>query len=50
MEDTYKIEYTLEEMQELVALLDIAVKAGGLQMASLAVKHFQKLEQARTVE
>jgi len=40
------IEYTSEEIQELVALIDVALKAGGIQLAQIAVKHFNKLNEA----
>lgn len=41
-----KLELTPEEAQSLVNLLDVAVKAGGLQAAVVAVPLFQKLQDA----
>lgn len=40
------IEYTAQEAEELIALLDVAVKAGGLSVASVALKHASILQQA----
>ena len=41
-----KLELTTEEAQALVSLLDLAVKAGGLQAATAAVPLFAKLQEA----
>ena len=40
------LELTNEEAQTLVSLLDLAVKAGGLQAAQVAVPLFAKLKEA----
>lgn len=40
------LELTNEEANELAALLDIATKAGGLQVAGGALTIFQKLKAA----
>ena len=40
------LELTNEEAQTLVSLLDLAVKAGGLQAATAAVPLFEKLKEA----
>ena len=41
-----KLELTLDEGQQLVTLLDAAVKAGGLQAAIIAMPLFDKLKAA----
>lgn len=41
-----KVDFTIEEANTLVGLLDLAVKAGGLQVASNAVAMLQKLKDA----
>lgn len=40
------VDLTNEEAQALVSLIDLAVKAGGLQAAQAAVPLFQKLQAA----
>ena len=45
-----KIELTNEEANALANLLDIAVKAGGIRTASVALVVFQKLEAAAKAE
>lgn len=46
MEDKLTIEFTKEETNALAELLDIAVKAGGLRVASAAIVIMQKLQEA----
>lgn len=41
-----KIELTLEEANTLLNLIDVAVKAGGLQVAPVAVAMMQKIQEA----
>lgn len=41
-----KVEFTIEEANTLIGLLDLAVKAGGLQVAPNAVNMMQKLKDA----
>ena len=41
-----KVEFTIEEANALIGLLDLAVKAGGLQVAHNAVVMMQKLKDA----
>lgn len=41
-----KIELTIEEANALINLIDLAVKAGGLQVAPTAVAMMQKLKEA----
>ena len=41
-----KVEFTIEEANTLIGLLDLAVKAGGLQVAPNAVAMMQKLKDA----
>jgi hypothetical protein len=41
-----KLELTLDEANALISLIDIAVKAGGLQVAPTAVAMMQKLKDA----
>lgn len=41
-----KVEFTIEEANTLIGLLDLAVKAGGLQVAASAVNMMQKLKNA----
>lgn len=41
-----KVEFTIEEANTLIGLLDLAVKAGGLQVAASAVNIMQKLKNA----
>lgn len=45
-----KIELTDKQAQTLVALLDIAVKAAGLQAAAAALEIVQAVEQAQKSE
>ncbi len=40
----YNLELSLEELQALSGLLDIAVKASGLQGAKIALPLFSKIE------
>lgn len=42
----YNIEFNAQELQALIALLDISVKAGGLQVAPVAVVLQQKINAA----
>lgn len=46
MSNTISVEYTQEDVNSLVALIDAGVKALGLQGAKAAAHHFDKLEQA----
>jgi hypothetical protein len=46
MEPTVKIEFNSQELQALGALLDVAVKASGIQGARAAVVLYDKLEAA----
>lgn len=41
-----KLELTKEEAQALVALIDLAVKSGGLQVASAALVITKKIDDA----
>lgn len=41
-----KVEYTNEEAQAAVSLYDLAVKAGGLQVAQAALNLTKKLQDA----
>lgn len=41
-----KIELNVDEANALINLIDIAVKAGGLQVAPMAVAMMQKLREA----
>lgn len=41
-----KIELTIEEANALINLIDLAVKAGGIQVAPMAVAMMQKLREA----
>ena len=45
-----QIELTHDEAQQLVGLLDLAVKAGGLQTAVVAVTLFEKIKKAAETE
>lgn len=49
MEKTIKIELTLQEAQHLNELLDIAVKAGGLNVAAAALPIATKVKDAAKV-
>lgn len=40
------IEFTEQEAQDLVGLLDVAVKAGGLQVAAVAIVLTNKIQTA----
>jgi len=40
----YKIEFSTQELQALLVLMDVAVKAGGLQVAPAAVVLQQKID------
>jgi len=44
MEEETKVSFTKNEAQVLLQLLDIAVKAGGIQVAEAAVILFKKFE------
>jgi hypothetical protein len=41
-----KLELTLDEAQNLVTLIDAAVRAGGLQAAPMAMTLFTKIKEA----
>lgn len=41
-----KLEVTIDEANALINLIDLAVKAGGLQVAPVAVAMMQKLKEA----
>lgn len=41
-----KLELTIDEANALISLIDIAVKAGGLQVATTAVVMVQKIKEA----
>jgi hypothetical protein len=41
-----KIEFTKEEAQALVGLIDLAVKSGGLQVANAALVIMKKIDDA----
>lgn len=41
-----KVDFTIEEANTLIGLLDLAVKAGGLQTAHAALAIAQKLKDA----
>jgi hypothetical protein len=43
-----KIELTVQEANALLALLDLAVKSGGLRVAADALMVTQKIQQAET--
>ena len=48
MEPTVKIEFNSQELQALGALLDVAVKASGIQGAKAALPIYEKLEKSVT--
>lgn len=45
-----KVTYTNEEAQQAVNLYDLAVKAGGLQVAQIAIQLTQKLQNSAKEE
>lgn len=45
-----QVNYTEKELQELVALIDLAVKAAGVQIAEVAGRHIAKLEKVASSE
>ena len=44
-----QIEFTLEEAQNLVNIIDLAVKAGGLSVSEIALPIFHKIKAAAEV-
>lgn len=39
------MKFTLEELQQLLNMLDLATKTGGLQVAPVAIRLAQKIQQ-----
>jgi len=48
--NTIKIEFTVEEANALLNLLDVAVKAGGIRVAPVALSIVQRVEDAAKKE
>ena len=46
----YNIEFSNDELQALVQLLDVAVKTGGLSMAENAVVLYKKIQTSVSTE